>query len=509
MNQGATLPDGRSERERKEAGRSNLYSKLKLKQNLVAYGFLAIPLILLAVFTFYPLLQGIYISFMDYQVLKNPTLGGPVSFATAFFGRLNRIQPLWPVAVPIFGVMLGIPFYIKKINTKWYWMALAGLLAVIAVWNGNNITKSLGQINYAVDEDQTVTNDLVPRYLEMLKEQYGKNAPIVTEAVNPNETRVTIRRPIWCGLANYNRILPNPQFAEFVKNNPWYIALLCSIVIGFLLLNLFKQRRAKERWLDVSLKTAIGLGLVLTVIISWPQIFHSQTWPFYEALKNTLKYVLVVPPIQIASILLAILVNQKIKGITFFRTLYYVPVITGVVIIGYCWKFVYQPNGLLDSTLAILNLKPLSWLGDRRYALYSIMFVTFWRGLGYYMVLYLAGLQDIPNDVMEAARIDGANLWQTITRIYLPLLRRTILVCTVLSTMAALRVFEEIYVMSAGSTGSMPMNGTVTLVYMIYDKAFGQFGLQFSYSAALAVILSVFIGIFTVLSFRLERRDQQ
>lgn len=486
----------------------DLYREIRIKQNLVAYGFLALPLILLAVFTFYPLIQGIYISFLDYQVLKSPTMGGPVAFTKAVLANLHTAQfPLLSLALFVLTIVAIVVMAFKKVSKRIILLSILALLIINVIPLQNVFSRSLGEINYSLEEDRTIANDMVPDYVAMLHDQYGKNALIVKEPVGKDETRVYIKRSIWVGVGNYEKILPNKEFVDFVRKNPWYFMLLVSPFLGFWFIYLFAERRKKNRGLDISLKMITTVAVVALIAVSWPQIFHNKTWQFYNAMENSLKYLLVVPPLQIASLLLAVLVNQKMKGITFFRTLYYIPVITGVVIIGYCWKFVYQPNGLLDSLLRMLHItnQSISWLGDPRFALYSIMFVTFWRGLGYYMILYLAGLQDISEELIEAAKIDGASPFHMITRIYMPLLRPTILVCTVLSTMAALRVFEEIFVLSTGSAATSPMNGTETMVYLIYDRAFGLFGLQFSYSAGLAVILSVIIGLFTILNFKLER----
>ncbi len=488
----------------------DLFKKARIKGHIVAYAFLALPLLMLSVFTFFPLFQGVYISFLDYNIMNNPTVGGPVAFIKCFGNNLRYIQN-YNLSLGL--ILLSIIFMVilikKKVSHKIIWLSLAGLLVLNTLLLGEVFQKTFRDVNYAIVEDRTISNDLVSRYDEMLKEQYGNNVAIVKEHVNKDETRVYIKESTWVGTKFYRSIITNQSYVDFVKQNPWYTYQFFFLLLAFLIMRLLKKQRQQRRGIDISLKGLIILDAVVLAMISWVQIFNSQSWSFYQALKNSLTYILVVPPIQIASILLAILVNQKIKGITFFRTLYYVPVITGVIIIGYCWKFIYQPNGLLDATLTLMHLKPVSWLGDSRFALYSTMFVTFWRGLGYYMVLYLAGIQDISHELLEAAKIDGASTFQLITKIYIPLLRRTVLVCSVLSTIAALRVFEEIYVLSGGSTGAAPMNGTITMVYMIFDKAFGQFGLQFSHSAALAVILSLFIGIFTLLNFKLERRYDQ
>jgi len=217
---------------------------------------------------------------------------------------------------------------------------------------------------------------------------------------------------------------------------------------------------------------------------------------FYTALQNIMKYLIVVPFIQFFSILLAILVNQKIPGIKFFRTLFYVPVITGSVIVSMAWKWIFNVDGLLNYTLLNLGLikEPILWLTDSHLAIYSAMFVTFWRGLGYYMVIYLAGLQNIPSDVYEAAKIDGANSKQILFKITLPLLRPTMLFCFIISTLAALKVFEEIYLLTQGASG------TATMMYLIYDYAFVRY--KFGISAAASVIFSFILLIFTIINFK-------
>lgn len=225
-----------------------------------------------------------------------------------------------------------------------------------------------------------------------------------------------------------------------------------------LLTNYVLSRKMREYSKKVSyvLKIAAGVAFAFVIFVSWSQIFHEGTRSFYDGLKVSLKYLLVVPPIQIASLLLAVLVNQKIKGIKIFRTLYYLPVITGAIIVGYSWKWIFSPQGLLNSMLQMVGIleigEPIFWLNDSDFAIWALMFVTFWRGLGFYMVVYMAGLQRISSDLIEAAMIDGASKFQLVTKIVLPLMKPTIFLCTVLSIMAALQVFEEIFVMTAGAS---------------------------------------------------------
>lgn len=229
---------------------------------------------------------------------------------------------------------------------------------------------------------------------------------------------------------------------------------------------------------------------------------------FWTALANSILYLLVVPVLQILSILIAVAVNQPLRGVRFFRTALYVPVVTSVVVVGIAWKWVLRSDGLanrllealgigrLAQLLGVSDFLPVPWLTDPDWALFSVMLVTLWQGLGYYMILYLAGLQTIPSELEEAARLDGAGFWAVFTRITLPMLRPTLVLCTILSCISALKVFGEIYVM----TGGGPQNGTLTMVFYIYNRAFE--GFEMGYSAALALVLAMVVGLISYVNVR-------
>ena len=223
---------------------------------------------------------------------------------------------------------------------------------------------------------------------------------------------------------------------------------------------------------------------------------------FWIALSNSLKYILVVPVLQFSSILLAVAVNRRLRGIAWFRAAYYLPVITSIVVVGLLWRWLYEQDGIINYMLLSLGLieRPISWLGNPDLALYSVMFVTFWKGLGYYMVIYLAGLQTISPEYEEAAMIDGAGRWQVFRHVTLPLLRPSVLVASTISTIAALKIFEEVYVM----TGGGPIFRTFTMFFYIFDVGFQKF--DFGYAAALAVVLAVGIMILSALNFAVFRR---
>jgi putative chitobiose transport system permease protein len=239
-----------------------------------------------------------------------------------------------------------------------------------------------------------------------------------------------------------------------------------------------------------------------------------QDKDFLLSLTHSALYLLVVPLIQIASIGLAILVNNKLKGVTVFRAIFYVPVITSFVVAAVVWKWIYAPDyGLLNSAIrwfsetaqqtTIRRFKGPGWLTDPSLALASIAFVTFWKGLGYYMVIYLAGLQSIPKELEEAARLDGAKGWSMVRNVTIPLLMPTVALCTILSTIGALKVFDEVLVMSGGAQGS-PNKSTLVASTYIYGRAFGAIGgrFDFGYAAALSLILAAIIWVFTFINLK-------
>ncbi|GGM02081.1 carbohydrate ABC transporter permease [Deinococcus aerophilus] len=221
---------------------------------------------------------------------------------------------------------------------------------------------------------------------------------------------------------------------------------------------------------------------------------------FWSGLKNSLKYILVVPVIQVVAILVALLVNRPMRGIGFFRTAFYVPVVTSFAVVGLIWNWMYQQEGPVNAVLGFLGLhRGGSFLNNPATALYAVMFVTLWKGIGYYMVLYLAGLQSISPELEEAATIDGAGRTQVFWNITLPGLRPTILVCSLLSTISAIKVFEEIYVMTQGG----PAGSTYTALFYTYSRAFQDF--QYGLAAAGGIIIAVISILFGLINFRLTR----
>jgi putative chitobiose transport system permease protein len=223
---------------------------------------------------------------------------------------------------------------------------------------------------------------------------------------------------------------------------------------------------------------------------------------FWMALGNSVRFLLVVPLLQAMSIGLAVAVNRPLRGIRWLRAAYYLPVITSMVTTGLMWRWLLEQDGLLNFILLKVGVlhRPVAWLGHPDFALYAVMFVTLWKGLGYYMVIYLAGLQAISPEFEEAAITDGASRWQVFRWVTLPLLRPMILLASTISAIAALKVFEEVYVM----TGGGPMFRTYTMFFYIFDKGFQQ--LDLGYAAALAVVLAAAVMVLSAINFRIFRQ---
>jgi putative chitobiose transport system permease protein len=221
---------------------------------------------------------------------------------------------------------------------------------------------------------------------------------------------------------------------------------------------------------------------------------------FWQTLSNTLLYLLcVVPLLVILPLGLAILVNQKIKGISGFRAAFYTPVIISMVVAGIAWRWLYAENGLFNQTLSYLHLPTIPWLTSPQWAIYSVMVVTIWKGLGYYMVIYLAGLQSIPKELYEAAAIDGSDGIIKHWDITLPLMKPYLFLVAVISAISATKVFEEVYIMTQGG----PRNSSKTLVYYVYEQAFQK--LEMSYACTIGLVLFLVIMGLSIVNLRLTK----
>lgn len=209
---------------------------------------------------------------------------------------------------------------------------------------------------------------------------------------------------------------------------------------------------------------------------------------FWRSFWNTILYLVCVVPLLVTLPLgLAILVNQKLRGIQWFRVMFYTPVVISMVVAGIAWKWLYDSNGLLNQGLGAIGLGAVGWRTDPKIALFSVMVVTVWKGLGYYMVIYLAGLQGISPDLYEAAAIDGSDGVRKHLDITLPLMKPYLLLVAVISAISATKVFEEVYVITSGG----PNNASNTIVYYVYNQAFQQ--LKISYGCTIGLVMFLVI----------------
>jgi putative chitobiose transport system permease protein len=227
---------------------------------------------------------------------------------------------------------------------------------------------------------------------------------------------------------------------------------------------------------------------------------------FWKALTNSAVYLIVTPTIIVLSIMLAIVVNRRLRGISLFRALYFVPAVSGSIAIGISWRWIFERNGLLNSALISMGLlsEPVQWLTDPDYVLPIAMLLTVWAGVGYYAVIFLAGLQNIPDELYDAARIDGCNRFQKHWHVSLPGLRPQIVFVAVISSLAALKVFDEIYVLT-NHTGGVLESGT-TIVFYLWRQAFVLSNAGYASAIAIALLLATLvfsIGLIRVL----ERGD--
>ena len=222
---------------------------------------------------------------------------------------------------------------------------------------------------------------------------------------------------------------------------------------------------------------------------------------FWRALLNTAQYVVLSIPFSMGLGLgLALLLNQKISGLGVYRTIYFIPVVTSMVAVAMIWIQLFDPlYGVISNAVDTLGIRGIDWLGDPNLAMPSVIAVSVWKAVGWNMLIYLAGLQGIPHHLKEAAAIDGANRWQTLTRVTVPLLHPTTFFIFVTSLIGAFQVFDVVYVM----TGGGPANATTTLVQHIYNSAFK--ALDMGYAAAVSFVLFGIIMLVTLVSFRVMR----
>ncbi|MGB5960621.1 MAG: sugar ABC transporter permease [Coleofasciculaceae cyanobacterium] len=223
------------------------------------------------------------------------------------------------------------------------------------------------------------------------------------------------------------------------------------------------------------------------------------------ALKNTAEYVAIVVPIQtILALVLALILNSKIKGKSGFRIIFFLPTVTSSAVLTLIFMWIYNSNGLLNYFLGFFGLPAYNWIGDPSVALKAIMLMNIWSTAPFFMVIYLAALQEIPTSLYEAATIDGANKLDKFVSITIPLLKPVTFFIIAMGVIGTFQLFDQSYIFSAGSGG--PNNSTLTVVLLIYQYAFKS--LDMGYAAALALMLAAVIMIATIIQRRFFKEEK-
>ncbi|NOZ27419.1 MAG: sugar ABC transporter permease [Chloroflexi bacterium] len=224
---------------------------------------------------------------------------------------------------------------------------------------------------------------------------------------------------------------------------------------------------------------------------------------FWISLKNTAIYVAgVVPGITVIGFLLALAGHKVTHGRGVFRTVYFLPSITPMVVIALVWMWLYSPKGMINQILARIGIPGPNWLFDENLAMAAVIVMSIWQAVGYYTVIYLAGLADIPQDYYDAARVDGANWWQEIVYVTVPLLRNVTLFVTVTLAIAAFQMFTQVYVMTEGGPGT----ATMTMQFLIFRNGFQYF--RMGYAAAISWLLFIVIFVLVMFQMRTTRSEQ-
>lgn len=223
---------------------------------------------------------------------------------------------------------------------------------------------------------------------------------------------------------------------------------------------------------------------------------------FWTAIKNTFYFVMVGGPLSVAaSLAAAVLLNSKFirfKGV--FRLIYFLPVVTTHVAVSIVWRYIYHPRfGLLNYLLSFVGIGPVDWLGDPAWSMPAIILLVVWKNFGYNMVIFIAGLQNIPEELYEAASIEGASAWQQFKNITIPQLAPTTLFISVITMIGYFQLFAEPYVMTQGG----PLNSTLSIVLYMYQEGFRWWNI--GYSTALAFMLTVIILVGTSIQFKLQK----
>ena len=228
---------------------------------------------------------------------------------------------------------------------------------------------------------------------------------------------------------------------------------------------------------------------------------------FWKAMRNTWTYVLIGVPVSLGiSLAIALGLQQLLQWVGMYRVLYFIPYVTSLVAVGWVWRWMYMPNGLINDLLSRIGVGPFAFLGDPSSAIYAIIATTIWQGLGFQIIIFLAGLESIPVIYDEAAMVDGATGWQRFRHITIPLLNPTLVFLTVTGVISNLQVFTQVRAMSSAGTGG-PLNSTLSVVLYVYQQAFQSMPSKMGYASAMTFVLFAIILVITLVQLKLFSRD--
>jgi multiple sugar transport system permease protein len=365
--------------------------------------------------------------------------------------------------------------------------------------------------------------------------------------------------PIYIGLQNYLDLFKLNQPVNITLNEAFFNTLLIfmtAIFIIHLIFDLKKVKTTRQKYLIISMSilgiislltinsipylnviSALALVVVYTILLSlhfldqmsskiflriilfiglWitfyslgvPEIIRFLTLAkeqslFIKAIWNTIYYVLLSTPITILfALLIALLLNRKLYGKTFFRTVYFIPFVTSVVAISLVWQWIFNDNGLLNYILTQIGFSKIPWLKDQKFTIPTVAIISIWKMVGYYAIIFLAGLQNIDKTYYEAAEVDGATPFQKFQFITLPLLSPTTFFIIIVAMIGAFKVFDEIFILYVGMPGPYNNSG-MTMVYYVYDMFYVQ--QRMGRASAAAYVLFGIILLFTILQMRSSR----